>query len=99
MQQNVMTKRPPSAGAEWPAAIALLKRDHDEVARLFGRFERLGPDAKSEAEEIARRACAALTVHAAIEEELFYPETNLEAAFILFERAGTAPWAATRSRC
>ncbi len=73
MQQNVMTKRPPEAGAEWPAAIALLKRDHDEVAQLFGRFERLAPDAKSEAEDIARRACAALTVHAAIEEELFYP--------------------------
>ena len=72
MQQNVSTKRP-EAGAEWPAAIALLKRDHDEVAQLFCRFERLGPDAQREAEDIAQRACAALTVHAAIEEELFYP--------------------------
>jgi len=73
MQQNLMTKAPLEAGAEWPAAIALLKRDHDEVAQLFARFERLGPDAKTEAQDIAGRARAALTVHAAIEEELFYP--------------------------
>ena len=73
MQQNVKTKSPPALATEWPAAIALLKRDHDEVAALFGRFERLAPDADAEAADIAERACTALTVHAAIEEELFYP--------------------------
>ena len=52
-------------------AIALHKADHREVERLFGEFEstRSG-DRKS---ELATRICSALRVHAAIEEEIFYP--------------------------
>lgn len=32
-------------------------------------------------------------------EDLWDPETNLEAAYILFEAAGTGPWASTRRGC
>jgi len=32
-------------------------------------------------------------------EDLFDPETNLEAGFKLFESAGTQPWASTRRGC
>jgi hemerythrin superfamily protein len=58
-----------------PAAIALLKADHREVKDLFKQFEavssRKGREAKME--ELARQICLALTVHAQIEEEIFYP--------------------------
>lgn len=53
-------------------ALTLLKRDHTAVKQLFEEFE----DAEEEEEEkqdIADRICRMLTVHAQIEEELFYP--------------------------
>lgn len=55
-------------------AIQLLKQDHAEVKELFDRFEKLGENgAQEEKEDIVREACAKLTVHATIEEEIFYP--------------------------
>jgi hemerythrin superfamily protein len=55
-------------------AIQLLKQDHAEVKELFDRFEKLGDDgAQAEKEDIVRDACAKLTVHSTIEEEIFYP--------------------------
>ena len=50
-------------------AISLLKKDHKEVSALFKKFE----SAKSEKEAIAAEVCKLITVHAQIEEELFYP--------------------------
>lgn len=52
-------------------AIALLKDDHREAERNFGLFKvaKTADDKKA----IARKICAALRVHAQIEEELFYP--------------------------
>ena len=50
-------------------AIALLKKDHMTVKRLFERFEK----ARSGKKEIADRIVKELAVHAAIEEQLFYP--------------------------
>jgi hemerythrin superfamily protein len=52
-------------------AIALLKADHEAVSQLFAEYEksRSVPNKKALVAEI----CAALTVHAQIEEELFYP--------------------------
>ncbi len=52
-------------------AVALLKEDHDRVQDLFDQFEA----AKSRAAKlkIVRAALTELKVHAAIEEELFYP--------------------------
>jgi hypothetical protein len=52
-------------------ALALLTRDHREVEGLFEQFEDASGDGKKE--EIARRICTELKVHAMIEEEIFYP--------------------------
>lgn len=56
-------------------AIALIKSDHDMVRDLFKQFEELmeDEDGAQQKEEIARRVCNALKVHAQIEEEIFYP--------------------------
>eukprot|EP01041_Mallomonas_annulata_P029247 gene29247-51210_t len=56
-------------------ALDLLKADHDKVKRLFQEFE----DLKATEDEDERKAelvdeiCYELTVHAMIEEEIFYP--------------------------
>ena len=51
--------------------LALLKKNHDTVKDLFDRFEKAeGWPAKK---KIVRLALTELKVHAAIEEELFYP--------------------------
>ncbi len=51
-------------------AIDLLKEDHREVEGLFSRFEDAGDTQRV---SIAEKICIALTVHAQVEEELFYP--------------------------
>ena len=52
-------------------AVKLLKADHDEVKGLFDAFEAAkGRPAKV---KIVRRALTELKVHAALEEEIFYP--------------------------
>jgi hypothetical protein len=56
-------------------ATALLERDHAEVKKLFKEYEKLA-DAEADGEErqaLAERICAMLTVHATVEEEIFYP--------------------------
>lgn len=53
-----------------PVAIALLKKQHAEVDKLFKRFEKAKNGDK---ETIVQTVCRALTIHAQIEEELFYP--------------------------
>jgi hemerythrin-like domain-containing protein len=52
-------------------AIALLKADHEAVSQLFAEYEktRSVPNKKALVAEI----CTALSVHAQIEEEVFYP--------------------------
>jgi hemerythrin superfamily protein len=52
-------------------AIALLKADHRTVEELFEQFESAKGDGKKE--KIALQICMELTVHAQIEEEIFYP--------------------------
>jgi hemerythrin superfamily protein len=53
-------------------AIKLLKADHKEVSGLLEKYEngRLSKDRKV---ATAKQICMALTVHAQIEEEIFYP--------------------------
>ncbi|MBW8785116.1 MAG: hemerythrin domain-containing protein [Novosphingobium sp.] len=50
-------------------AIALLKADHRKVEDLFDKFEK----ARSNKQKIAEEICNELKIHAAIEEEIFYP--------------------------
>ena len=56
-------------------ALNLLEIDHEEVSELFARYESLADsDASSEARRnLAEEICTQLTVHASIEEEIFYP--------------------------
>jgi hemerythrin superfamily protein len=54
-------------------AITLLKNDHKTVEQLFKRFEKAGDRAHVEKRDIVDRFTEALSVHAAIEEQLFYP--------------------------
>lgn len=52
-------------------AIALLKADHRKVEGLFEQFEAATGAGKKQA--LATQICTELTVHAMIEEEIFYP--------------------------
>src|SRR5689334_18604555 len=52
-------------------AIALLKSDHRQVEEWFEQFEKARDDNRKQT--LAGKICAALKVHMAIEEELFYP--------------------------
>ncbi len=53
-------------------AIALLMADHDEVEALFKQFQQAKKNGGDKA-DIVEQICKALTVHAEIEEEIFYP--------------------------
>ena len=52
-------------------AIALLKADHRKVEALFEQFEKAKDNASKQ--KLAQEICTELTVHATIEEEIFYP--------------------------
>jgi hemerythrin superfamily protein len=54
-------------------AIELLKQQHREVEKLFKGIEKAGPDEK---EKLFDELADALAVHAAIEEQHFYPATK-----------------------
>src|SRR4051794_22977651 len=52
-------------------AVSLLKEDHTRVKELFDQFG--AAKGRAAKVKIARRAITELKVHAAIEEEIFYP--------------------------
>jgi hemerythrin superfamily protein len=52
-------------------AIALLKADHEAVSQLFAEYEKTRSVANKKA--LVAEICTALSVHAQIEEEIFYP--------------------------
>ena len=62
-----------------PDAIVLLKNDHKEVERLFKQFEKLGDKAHKQRRDIVDQIIEKLSVHAAIEEQHFYPAVRKEA--------------------
>lgn len=55
-------------------AIALLKADHVVVSHLFAEYEKAQSSAKKKA--LVAAICNELSVHAQIEEEIFYPEVQ-----------------------
>ena len=74
------TARPRSARDRRAASDAteLLAADHGEVRHLFADYARLA-EARAPAGErrpLAEEICTLLTVHAAIEDEIFYPEAR-----------------------
>jgi hemerythrin superfamily protein len=62
-------------------ALALLKKDHQTVEKLFARFE------KKPSKEIADRFVRELSAHAAIEEQIFYPAMRRAAEAAEMEEA------------
>lgn len=54
-------------------ALTLLKQDHQNVEALFQRFERAAPDDTAELRSVAEKIVEHLSVHAAVEEQVFYP--------------------------
>lgn len=56
-----------------PAAIEMLIADHRTVDELFKRYESEKESDGDTKRAIAERICGELTVHAQVEEELFYP--------------------------
>jgi hemerythrin superfamily protein len=73
-------------------AIALLKEDHRTVEELFEQYEKASGDGRKE--KLAKQICVELTVHAMIEEEIFYPacdgkieEDLLEEAYVEHDAA------------
>ena len=73
--------------AETQDAVALLKADHRTVEELFAKFEKASGDGRKQS--IAEEICKELTIHATIEEEIFYPacegkvdEADLKEAYV-----------------
>jgi hypothetical protein len=52
-------------------AIALLKEDHRKVEDIFEQFEKASGEGRKQM--LAEQICLELSVHTAIEEEIFYP--------------------------
>ena len=55
------------------SAVMLLKDEHRQVEQLFKRFEQLGARAHKTKRSVVDKVIEALSVHAAIEEVVFYP--------------------------
>jgi hypothetical protein len=51
-------------------AVALLKEDHRAVEDLFAQFEKASGDGRKQ--KLATQICLELSIHAKIEEEIFY---------------------------
>ena len=69
------TSRPAETSSETDA-ITLLTNDHAEVNELFEQYKALADDDGSldeDKQSLAEEICTMLTVHAMIEEEIFYP--------------------------
>jgi hemerythrin superfamily protein len=62
----------PSFSAPSKDAVELLEEDHRKVEELFDEFDEAEEDDERRG-ELAKQICRELTVHAEIEEEIFYP--------------------------
>jgi hemerythrin superfamily protein len=73
--QTAKQKTPSASRLQGLDAIELLKQDHRNVEGIFKQFEKLQEDDTDDESKraLVERACAALTVHTRIEEEIFYP--------------------------
>ena len=68
---------PTSTKRAAPDACSLLDTDHRNVKKMFKEYEELtksrAADAQQKKRELANQICTELTIHAQIEEEIFYP--------------------------
>lgn len=54
-------------------AIAMLEADHAKVKSMFEQFEGLSDRSKASKKKIADQICMELSIHAEVEEQVFYP--------------------------
>ena len=54
-------------------ALGLLAEQHKAIKTLFEQFDGLPEDARFSRKEVVRRICRLLTLHTAVESEVFYP--------------------------
>src|SRR5689334_19640809 len=59
-----------------PDALRVLRDDHRTVDDLFKRFEKAGDRAYTTKRRLVDQMIRELSIHAAIEEEIFYPEVR-----------------------
>jgi hemerythrin-like domain-containing protein len=86
---STTAKKPPTSTpkGDAPDAVKLLTADHKEVHTLFQQYKKLC-EAQAPADErqpVAEKICGLLTVHATVEEEIFYPaarEAGVESALL-----------------
>lgn len=64
--------RPAGRNARRENAITLLTADHKKVDKLFSQYEKAKDGESARKQELVSLACAELTIHAQLEEELFY---------------------------
>ncbi len=64
-----MAKTKAKAGA----ALEMLKEDHDRVKKSFKEFEKMDREDTEALQQLVQTVCEELKVHAALEEEIFYP--------------------------
>ncbi len=73
-REEAAQKAKPAPKAEKPEdAIKLLTKNHREVEALFKKFESARDEDDDNKADIVAQICQALSVHAEIEEEIFYP--------------------------
>ncbi len=75
-EHATQTKKRRAAKRSSQDAIALLRKDHENVLEMFERFEKLAEDGDAddgEKADLVARVCNELKVHTRLEEELFYP--------------------------
>jgi hemerythrin superfamily protein len=54
-------------------ATQILTADHKKVSKIFAEFDKIKDGDAQRKQELVKMACDELTVHAQIEEEIFYP--------------------------
>src|SRR4029453_14483433 len=68
-----------SGGSMAQDAVALIKADHRKVEQLFREFEEAGDRAYKTKRQLVEQITRELEVHAAIEEETYYPAVEAKA--------------------
>lgn len=72
---NQEQKQSAGSGMSGQDAIELLTQDHNKVKELLEKFEMLQTEEDTENDklDLVQHICADLTIHAKLEEEIFYP--------------------------
>ena len=82
-----MARSQPADARNLPLALEMLSSDHRKVEELFKEFESLKEEDDGSRVAIAQQICTELTIHAQVEEDLFYPwlRENLEETELVAE--------------